>query len=58
MLVNAPEEIIKQIEQESDPAKIAAPAKMLNELMFAEERKKVRDRLGIPQDNPASLHRT
>lgn len=54
MPLQVSEEIVKQIEEETDPAKIAALTKILNELIFAEERKKVKDRLGIPQDNQAA----
>ena len=47
MSVHAWKEIVKQIERESDPAKIAELAKKLNEEMIAEETEKVRNRLSM-----------
>jgi hypothetical protein len=47
MSVHAWKEIVKQIERESDRAKIIALAKKLNDEMIAEETEKVRTRLGV-----------
>jgi hypothetical protein len=47
MSVHAWEEIIKQIEQEGDTAKIAELTQKLNSAMVNEEREKVKRRLGI-----------
>jgi len=41
------EEIVKQIERESNGAKLAELAKKLNEIMVSEEREKVKRRLAI-----------
>ena len=46
MSVQAWENIIKQIEQESDAAKVAELAKKLNDAMVTEEREKVKQHLG------------
>ena len=54
MSVHAWEKIVKQIEQESDSAKIGELAKKLNDAMVAEEKEKVKNRLGISPDNYAS----
>jgi hypothetical protein len=48
------EEIVQQIEQEPNPAKVAELAKKLNEVMLTEEKEKVRLRLGIVADRAAS----
>ena len=45
MSVQAWENIIKQIEQESDAAKVAELAKKLNDAIVTEEREKVNQRL-------------
>ena len=45
MSVQTWENIVKQIEQESDAAKIAELAKKLNDAMVTEEREKVKQRL-------------
>jgi hypothetical protein len=47
------EDIVKQIEQEADSAKIAELAKKLNDAMISEEKEKVRHRLGISPDKLA-----
>lgn len=47
MPVHAWEEIVRQIEQECDPGKIAELTKRLNDAMVIEEKEKVRHRLGI-----------
>jgi hypothetical protein len=47
MSVHAWKEIVKQIERESDRAKIVELAKKLNDEMIAGEIEKVRNRLGI-----------
>ena len=41
------EKIVKQIEQETDPVKIAELAKKLNDAMITEARENVTYRLGI-----------
>ena len=48
------EEIVKQIDQEPDSGKIAELLKKLNDAMVAEEKEKVRLRLGISQDSRVS----
>ena len=50
MSVHAWEEIVKQIEQEADSAKIAELAKKLNKAMVSEEKEKVKHRFGISAD--------
>ena len=45
MSVHAWEQIVKQIEQESDAAKIAELAKKLTDAMVTEERERVKQRL-------------
>jgi len=55
MSVHAWEKIVKQIEQESDSAKIAERAQKLNDAMVAEEKEKVKHRLGISPDKHADL---
>jgi hypothetical protein len=45
MSVQTWENIVKQIEQESDAAKIKELAKKLNDAMVTEEREKVKQRL-------------
>jgi hypothetical protein len=47
MPVHPWEEIVKQIERESDRAKVAELAKKLNDEMIEEETETVRNRLGI-----------
>jgi len=54
MSVHAWEEIVKQIEQEQDSAKIAELAHKLNDAMLSEEKEKVTHRLGISQNRRAS----
>jgi len=49
MSVHAWEEIVKQIERERDSGKIAELAQKLNDAMLAEEKEKVKRRLGIRQ---------
>ena len=49
-LLHAWQEIVKQIEQEADSAKIAELAKKLNDAMVSEEKEKVKHRLGILPD--------
>ena len=44
------EEIVKEIEQESDPIKVEELGRKLNEAMIAEGREKVKNRLGIAAD--------
>lgn len=44
------QEIIKQIETESDPVKIAELTKELNDAMIMEEKEKVKSRFGISPD--------
>lgn len=46
------EEIAKQLTQEHDRLKVAELAHKLNEAMLAEERERVRRRLGIGGLNP------
>jgi membrane-bound lytic murein transglycosylase MltF len=41
------EEIVKQLTQEQDRSRVAELAHKLNEAMLAEEREKVRRRLGV-----------
>ena len=41
------EEIVKQLNQEQDRCRVAELAHKLNEAMLAEEREKVRRRLGV-----------
>jgi hypothetical protein len=41
------EKIVRQIEQELNPVKVAELAKKLNEAMLTEEKEKVKRRLGI-----------
>lgn len=52
MSVQAWENIVKQIEQESDAAKIAELAKKLNDAMVTEEREKVKQRLAQLREVP------
>jgi len=48
--------IVKQIDRETDPTKIAELSKELNDAMIAEERENVKHRLGIaPQPVPHDL---
>ena len=54
MSVHAWEEIVKQIERERDPGKIAELAQKLNDEMVNEEKDKVKQRLGISSDKRAS----
>jgi len=54
MSVHAWEEILKQIEQETDLAKIAELARKLTDAMVSEEKEKVKHRLSIPPDKHAS----
>ena len=44
-------EIVKQLTQEQDRSRVAELAHKLNEAMLAEEREKVRVRLGIGRPN-------
>jgi hypothetical protein len=53
MPVHEWDEIVKQIEQEPNLTKVAELAKKLNEAMVAEEKEKVRRRLGISADKVA-----
>ena len=48
------QEIVKQIERESNPAKIAELAEELNDAMITEEKEKVKRRLGISVDRQDS----
>jgi len=50
MSVHAWEEIVKQIEQEADSAKIAELPKKLNKAMVSEEKEKIKQRFGISAD--------
>lgn len=50
MSVQPWEHIIREIEQESDPAKIAQLAKELNDAMIAEQKEKVKRRLGLSSE--------
>lgn len=50
MSLHSWQEIVKQIELESDPAKIGELAKELNDAMISEEKEKLRCRLGIAAD--------
>lgn len=43
------EKIAKELEQETDPHKVAELSQKLTEAMIAEEREKVEYRLGIPR---------
>ena len=45
-------EIAQQVTQEHNPAKMIKLIKELNEAMLAEEREKVKRRLGIPAAEP------
>lgn len=47
------EEIVQQLTQEQDRFRVAELAHKLNEAMLAEEREKVRRRLGITRSNAA-----
>ena len=47
------EEIVKQLNQEQDRFRVAELALNLNEAMLAEEREKVRRRLGVDNLNAA-----
>ena len=53
MSVHVWEDIVKQIEQEADSAKIAELAKKLNDAMVSEAKEKVKQRLGISPDRYA-----
>jgi hypothetical protein len=46
-------EIVKQLNQERDRFRVAELAYKLNEVMLAEEREKVRRRLGVDKLNAA-----
>jgi hypothetical protein len=46
-------EIVQQLTQEQDRFRVAELAHKLNEAMLAEEREKVRPRLGITRSNAA-----
>ena len=46
------EEIVKQIERERDPDKLAKLAQKLNAAMLAEEREKVKSRFAMLPDRP------
>jgi len=50
MSVHVWEDVVKQIEQEADSAKIAELAKKLNDAMVSEAKEKVKHRLGISPD--------
>jgi len=54
MSVHPWEAIVQQIEEECDPAKIAELGQKLNDAMLAEERQKVKQRLGISADRYGS----
>ena len=47
------EEIVKQLTQEQDRFRVVELAHKLNEAMLAEEREKVRKRLGVGRSNAA-----
>ena len=52
MPVQAWQEIVKQIELESDSVKIAKLTEELNDAMITEEKEKVKRRLNISADTP------
>lgn len=45
------EDIVKQLTQEQDRFRVVELARKLNEAMLAEEREKVRQRLGVGRSN-------
>ncbi len=47
------EDIVKQLTQEQDRFRVVELARKLNEAMLAEEREKVRQRLGVRRSNVA-----
>ena len=47
------EDIVKQLTQEQDRFRVVELARKLNEAMVAEEREKVRQRLGVGRSNAA-----
>ncbi len=49
------EEIVKQLTQEQDHFRVAELAHKLNEAMLAEEREKVRRRLGVERLNAGNF---
>jgi len=48
------EHIVREIEQESDPTRIAELAKKLNDAMLAEQKERVKRRLGISTEETDS----
>jgi len=50
---HASEEIVRQLTQEQDRFRVVELAHKLNEAMLAEEREKVRQRLGVGRPNAA-----